>query len=171
VAVMDSVIDISFMQHIENQGEDDQRVTFARVDADTDGLKAEDTAAEDLPKELLEKLFRDAVGDDKLTVKLQSLADETLPLMLLEDEQMRRFREMSVLYGQGFALPEKPEVVLNAACPAIRSLAAVEDEELQKLLAKQYFDIARMSSRPLEKDELTAFIANSYKIAAKAAEK
>ena len=91
--------------------------------------------------------------------------------MLLEDEQMRRYREMAQIYGQGFALPEKPEVVLNSACPAVRSLAAVEDEELRKLLARQYFDIARMSSRPLEKDELSRFIANSYRIAAKVSEK
>ena len=171
VAVMDSVIDISFMQHLENQHEGENTLTFARVDADTDGLKSEETPAEDLPQEQLEKLFRDAVGDENLTVKVQALADASLPLMLVEDEQMRRFREMSMIYNQGFALPEKPEVVLNTACPAIRSLAAMEDGELQKLLAKQYFDIARMSSRPLEKEELSQFIANSYKIAAKAAEK
>ena len=74
---------------------------------------------------------------------------------------------MAQIYGQGFSLPEKPQVVLNTACPAVRDLAAMEDHELQQLLARQYFDIARMSSRPLEKDELSRFIANSYKIAAK----
>ena len=171
VAVMDSLIDISFMQHIENEGEDGKRLTFARVDADTDGLTDADAAADDLPQDDLIKLFRDAVGDENLSVKLQALKDHDLPLMLLEDEQMRRYREMAQIYGQGFALPEKPEVVLNSACPAVRSLAAVEDEELRKLLARQYFDIARMSSRPLEKDELSRFIANSYRIAAKVSEK
>ena len=171
VAVMDSLIDISFMQHIENEGEDGKRLTFARVDADTDGLTDADAAADDLPQDDLIKLFRDAVGDENLSVKLQALKDHDLPLMLLEDEQMCRYREMAQIYGQGFALPEKPEVVLNSACPAVRSLAAVEDEELRKLLARQYFDIARMSSRPLEKDELSRFIANSYRIAAKVSEK
>jgi len=170
VAVMDSVIDISFMQHLENQGEADKAITFARVDADADGLADSESQAEDLPQEALEKLFREAVGDETLTVKAQALKDHDLPLMLLEDEQMRRYREMAAIYGQGFALPEKPQVVLNTACPAIRSLAALEDAELQKLLAKQYFDIARMSSRPLEKEELSQFIANSYRIAAKAAD-
>ncbi len=166
VAVMDSIIDVSFMQHMENQG--DGAPAFARVDADADGLKGEDTDdAPELPP--LEKLFREAVGDENLTVKLQPLADKELPLMLLEDEQMRRYREMAAMYNQGFTLPEKPEVVLNSACEAIRDLAAMEDKELQKLLAKQYFDIARMASRPLEKDELSDFIRNSYAIAAKAA--
>ena len=167
VAVMDSVIDISFMQHLENEGEGDSAITFARVDADAEGLKDTEAEAADLNLEDLQKLFRTAVGDENLTVKLEALKDHDLPLMLLEDEQMRRYREMAAIYGQGFSLPERPEVVLNSACPAIRSLAAVEDEELRTLLARQYFDIARMSSRPLEKEELSRFIANSYKIAAK----
>ena len=171
VVIMDSVIDISFMQHLENMGEEDKAVTFARVDADTDGLTDADAEAADLPQEELQQLFRDAVGDENLTVKTQALKDHDLPLMLLEDEQMRRYREMAQIYGQGFTLPEKPEVVLNSACAAVRDLAALEDKELQQLLARQYFDIARMSSRPLEKEELSRFIANSYRIAAKVSEK
>lgn len=61
--------------------------------------------------------------------------------------------------------------VLNSKCEAIRALAAVKDPELQKLLAKQYFDIARMSTRPLENEELSAFIRQSYQLAARLAEK
>ena len=58
VAVMDSLIDISFMQHIENEGEDDKRLTFARVDADTDGLTDADAGADDLPQDDLIKPCR-----------------------------------------------------------------------------------------------------------------
>ena len=61
--------------------------------------------------------------------------------------------------------------MLNSKCEAIRALAAVKDPELQKLLAKQYFDIARMSTRPLENEELSAFIRQSYQLAARLAEK
>ena len=171
VAVMDSLIDISFMQFLENAGGEENAISFARVDADTDGLVDSEAQVDELPTEALEKLFRAVTEDENLTVKLQPLKDKDLPLMLLEDEQMRRWREASMYYGNGFSLPEKPEVVLNSACPAIRALAAMEDEDLQKMLARQYFDIARMSSRPLEKEELSRFIANSYKLAAKLAEK
>ena len=171
VAVMDSLIDISFMQFLENAGGEENAISFARVDADTDGLVDSEAQVEELPAEALEKLFRAVTEDENLTVKLQPLKDKELPLILLEDEQMRRWREASVYYGSGFSLPEKPEVVLNSACPAIRALAAMGDEDLQKMLARQYFDIARMSSRPLEKEELSRFIANSYKLAARLAEK
>ena len=109
--------------------------------------------------------------DEQLKVKLQPLADGDLPLMLLEDEQMRRYREMAAMYGDNIQLPERAEVVLNSKCEAIRALAAVKDPELQKLLAKQYFDIARMSTRPLENEELSAFIRQSYQLAARLAEK
>ena len=170
VVVMDSVIDISFMQHMEQQ-EDADGLTFARVDADVDGLVDKDAENSELALEPLEKLFRDALGDEQLKVKLQPLADGDLPLMLLEDEQMRRYREMAAMYGDNFKLPERAEVVLNSKCEAIRALAAVKDPELQKLLAKQYFDIARMSTRPLENEELSAFIRQSYQLAARLAEK
>ena len=170
VVVMDSIIDISFMQHMEQQ-EDADGLTFARVDADVDGLVDKEAGDSELALEPLEKLFRDALGHEQLKVKLQPLADGDLPLMLLEDEQMRRYREMAAMYGDNFKLPERAEVVLNSKCEAIRALAAVKDPELQKLLAKQYFDIARMSTRPLENEELSAFIRQSYQLAARLAEK
>ena len=166
VAVMDSMIDISFMQQLENR-EGADGLSFARVDADVEGLKDEENAGEEIELAPLETLFREAVGDDKLTVKLQPLADDTLPLMLLEDEQMRRYREMSAMYGNGFKLPERPEVVLNSRCAAVKALSGMEDEELKKTLARHYFDIARMASRPLENDELSAFIRDSYALAAR----
>ena len=80
VVVMDSVIDISFMQHMEQQ-EDANGLTFARVDADVDGLVDKDAENSELALEPLEKLFRDALGDEQLKVKLQPLADGDLPLM------------------------------------------------------------------------------------------
>ena len=53
----------------------------------------------------------------------------------------------------------------------MKKLADMQDADLRKLLARQYFDIARMSSRPLEREELTQFIRQSYEIAARLADK
>ena len=170
VAVMDSVIDVSFMQFIEQKGEP-EGITFARVDADAEGLIDQDAETGVLSQEDMEKLFREATENEELTVKLQPLADKELPLMLLEDEQMRRYREMAAMYGQSFQLPERYEVVLNSACVSVKKLADMQDADLRKLLARQYFDIARMSSRPLEREELTQFIRQSYEIAARLADK
>ncbi|MBR5231398.1 MAG: molecular chaperone HtpG [Clostridia bacterium] len=170
VAVMDSVIDVSFMQMLEQNGEP-EGILFARVDADAEGLIDQDAEVNDISQEAMESLFREALDNQDATVKLQPLADRELPLMLLENEQLRRYREMAAMYGQDFKLPERPEIVLNSGCEAVRKLAELADRELQKLLAKHYFDIARMSARPLEKEELTAFIRQSYEIVKRLAEK
>jgi len=170
VAVMDSVIDVSFMQMLEQNGEP-EGVQFARVDADAEGLIDQSAQVHEISQEEMEKLFREALENEETTVKLQPLADKELPLMLLENEQMRRYREMAAMYGQDFKLPERPEIVLNSACAAVQKLSEMDDRGLQTLLAKHYFDIARMSARPLENEELTAFIRRSYEIVNRLAEK
>ena len=52
VVVMDSIIDISFMQHMEQQ-EDADGLTFARVDADVDGLVDKEAGDSELALEPL----------------------------------------------------------------------------------------------------------------------
>ena len=170
VAVLDSVIDVSFMQMLEQKGQP-EGVIFARVDADVEGLIDQAADGEALDQPALEKLFREALDNEDATVKVSALSDKELPLMLLENEQLRRYREMAALYGQDFKLPERPEIVVNSACAAVKTLCGMQDQDLQKLLAKQYYDIARMSARPLENEELTAFIRQSYEIAKRLAEK
>ena len=48
----------------------------------------------------------------------------------------------------------------------VRSLIASDsnDEEKRPLIAAQLYDLARMSTRPLEKEEITAFLARSGKL-------
>ena len=119
----------------------------------------------------MEKLFRDALGNQELTVKLEALSDHNLPVMLTEEEQMRRYKEMSAMYGQDFGLPAKYTLVLNRLCPTIRALAAMEEGDVTTLLCRQLFDLARLSSRPLEAEDLKAFIARSNELVAQLAEK
>ncbi len=163
VIVMDTLIDMNFMSFMEFSG-GMAETQFTRVDADVSGLTEDTEEGKDLDAAQLEKLFKAALSDDTLTVKLEALSDHDLPLMLTEDEQMRRYKEMSVMYGQDMAFPSKYTLVLNRLCPAIRNLAALENEETAHLLCRQMFDIARLSSRPLEAKDLQAFIARSNQI-------
>lgn len=84
--------------------------------------------------------------------------------MLVEEEQVRRYKEMSAMYGQDFGFPSKYTLVLNRQCPTIRELAAMEEGETSKLLCQQLFDVARLSGRPLEAADLKDFIARSNKL-------
>ena len=163
VAVMDSLIDVNFMSFMEYSGGEDS-VTFARVDADVSGLTEDSDEGKDLNAEDLEKLFRKALGKEDLAVKLESLANPDMIAMLTEDEQSRRFKEMSRLYGEKFPMPDRFTLVLNRRNPTVRTLATREEGEVTDLLCKQIYDLARMSAQPLESEEITDFIARSQKL-------
>jgi len=87
-----------------------------------------------------------------------------MPGMLVQDEQGRRFSEMGKIYGQDFKLPERFTLVLNAENAVVKSLLTQEDGEKRDMMAAQLYDLARMSTRPLEKDEITAFLNRSGKL-------
>ena len=163
VAVMDSLIDVNFMSFMEYSGGEDS-VTFARVDADVSGLTEDSDEGKDLNAEDLEKLFRKALGKEDLAVKLESLANPDMIAMVTEDEQSRRFKEMSRLYGEKFPVPDRFTLVLNRRNPTVRTLATREEGEVTDLLCKQIYDLARMSAQPLESEEITDFIARSQKL-------
>ena len=167
VVVMDSLIDLNFVSFMEYSAGVDG-LSFARVDADSEAFQKEQTEEEKKQSEedakKLTDLFAEATGSKDLTVKLSALKDESLPAMLVQEEQGRRFSEMGRIYGQDFKLPERYTLVLNASNPVVRSLIDGEDGEKRTMLAAQLFDLARMSTRPLEKDEITAFLARSNKL-------
>lgn len=163
VAVMDSLIDVNFMSFMEYSGGEDS-VTFARVDADVSGLTEDSDEGKDLNAEDLEKLFRKALGKEDLAVKLESLANPDMIAMVTEDEQSRRFKEMSRLYGEKFPMPDRFTLVLNRRNPTVRTLGTREEGEVTDLLCKQIYDLARMSAQPLESEEITDFIARSQKL-------
>ena len=170
VIVMDTLIDMNFMSFMEFGGGNDG-LQFVRVDADVSGLTEESEEGKDIDQASMEKLFRDALGDQELTVKIEALSDHNLPVMLTEEEQVRRYKEMSAMYGQDFGFPSKYTLVLNRLCPTIRALAAMEEGDVSHLLCKQLFDLARLSSRPLEAEDLKDFIARSNELVAMMAEK
>ena len=163
VAVMDSLIDVNFMSFMEYSGGEDS-VTFARVDADVSGLTEDSDEGKDLNAEDLEKLFRKALGKEDLAVKLESLANPDMIAMVTEDEQSRRFKEMSRLYGEKFPMPDRFTLVLNRRNSTVRTRATREEGEVTDLLCKQIYDLARMSAQPLESEEITDFIARSQKL-------
>ena len=162
VALMDSLIDINFMGFLENA--EGVELSFVRVDSDTAGLTEESEEGKDLDQTEVQTAFREALENKELEVKLESFADPELPAMLTEDEQMRRFKEMSAVYGQSFAMPDRYTLVLNRRNPTVQRVARMEDGEIKQMMQQQLFDLAKLSSRPLEKEELKAFLKRSNKL-------
>ena len=165
VAVMNTIIDGNFMSFMEYQGKEEDRMTFARVDADIDGLKEESEEGKELDQEKLQTLFRKALGKDDLEVKLESLGDVEMTAMVTEDEQMRRYKEMSRFYGQSFPMPDHYTLVLNRRSETVQAVADRDPEdETTKMICQQIYDLARMAAQPLEAEEITAFLDRSRKL-------
>ena len=165
VAVMNTLIDGNFMNFLEYSGTEEDRFTFARVDADIDGLKEESEEGKDLDGDKLQSLFRSALGQEDLEVKLESLGDADMTAMVTEDEQVRRYKEMSRIYGERFPLPDRFTLVLNRRNETVQALAARDPEdETTKMICQQVYDLARMAAQPLEAEEITAFLDRSRKL-------
>lgn len=170
VVVMEHLIDGNFQSFMEYSG-GEEGLSFARVDADVSGLTEESEEGKDLDQNVVQELFRVCLDKKELPVTLASLADEDLPAMVTEDEQMRRMKEMSRLYGQKFDLPDRFNLVLNRRNKTVQALAKRDaQDEVTKLLCQQLYDLARMSAEPLEDEEITEFIKRSQKLVAMAAQ-
>ncbi len=164
VVVLDALIDLNFVSFLEYSGSGDS-VTFARVDADASSFTQEgDSKALEAEEKKLSELFKAALDKQDLVLKLQKLTDASLPALLVQEEQSRRFTEMSKLYGQDFKMPEQYTLVLNEASPVVQGILSAPEGEKRDLMIQQLYDLARMSTRPLEKDEVTAFLGRSHKL-------
>ena len=107
-------------------------------------------------------LFRSLDGQ---IVEVKPLANESIPLMLIEDEQTRRFNDMGRIYGRTeYTMPAKYSVVLNSRNKTVKKLASREKDERSLLLTRQLYDLAELSRQPLEAEQMTEFIRRSMEI-------
>lgn len=163
VVLFDSPIDTNFISFLEYKDKD---VRYSRVDADLSGLKSDEEVVSDLDEGRLTALFRDALDNAELKVSIESLKNENLPAMAIEDEQMRRFKDMSRIYGGGFAMPSSAELVLNSRSPVIAALNKREANEDTFVMCRQIYDLAEMARQPLDAEAMGKFIDRSNRLLA-----
>ena len=164
VAVLDHAIDVNFVSYMEYSGDPESKFRFARVDAELDSLTSQEEAPA-LDSEKLTALMREAVGKDDLAVEVKPLTNDKVPVMLIEDEQTRRFNDMGRIYGRSeYTMPAKYNVVLNSRSATVQKLASREKDERSVLLAHQLYDPAELSRQPLEAEQMTEFIRRSMEI-------
>ena len=158
-------IDTAFITHVERVKEN---VKFQRIDADlTEDLK-EDGADVEEEKKALEILFRKALNNEKLEVRVENLKDEKVSAMVTLSEESRRMEEMMKMYGMGgmdaSAFGGQQTLVLNAKHPLVQYIYSHQDGEKVTMFCKQLYDLAMISHKPLSPEEMTAFIARSNEI-------
>ncbi|MBR2287322.1 MAG: molecular chaperone HtpG, partial [Clostridia bacterium] len=125
------------------------------------GLTEEGEEGKDLDENQLQDLFRKALGNETLPVKLAAMANSDLIAIVTEDEQGRRMREAYRMMN----IPASYTLVLNRRNATVAALALRDaEDETTKLLCEQVYDLARMAAKPLEAEQITEFLTRSQKL-------
>lgn len=163
-------IDSPFITQLEQRNEN---VQFQRIDADlTDHFKEKVAKEEEetfkANTETLTALFRKALNNEKLEVKVEKLKNENVASMVTLSEQSRRMQEMMKMYNMygmdAGMFGTDVTLVLNANHPLVQYVLNNKDGEHVNLFCQQLFDLAMLSNKPLNPEEMTAFISRSNEI-------
>ena len=178
-AGMDAVIlkhniDNAFISHMEQLHDS---IKFQRIDADVTDTFKEETDADALKEttDTLTDVFRKALGNDKLTVKVEKLKNANVSSMMTLSEENRRMQEMMKMYGMAGMDPSMfgndVTLVLNANNKLVQYVAEHKDDEHVPMICEQLYDLAMIAHKTLNPDEMTKFIARSNEILELLAEK
>ncbi len=163
-------IDSPFISQLEQRNEN---VKFERIDADlTDTFKQEVAADEEeafkANTETLTDIFRKALENDKLAVKVEKLKNENVASMMTLSEESRRMQDMMKMYGMMGMDPSMfgndVTLVLNANHPLVQYVLNNGEGENTALFCKQLYDLALLSNKPLNPEQMTEFIKRSNDI-------
>ena len=160
--LLPTMIDTHFISFIEMK---EEGVKFKRIDSSlADDLKENDAQDEEKNKELIEKAKK-YIGKEDLKVEIQGLKNKEIPAVILLGEESRRMQEMYKSYGQQFAgmssmFKDDYTFVLNSNNELVKKLVETNDENAE-LITKHIYDLAMMSLKPLDAEQMTAFIERS----------
>ncbi len=159
-------IDQPFISSLE-AGE--ENLKFMRIDAEvTDDMIEDD--GEDLSKMTgeLEKLFKKALDNDKLEIKVEKLKNEEISSMLVVSEESRRMQDMMKMYAaSGMPMMDGmggETLVLNASNSLVKYLGDNTEDDKADIICKHLYDLAVLSNRQLKPEEMTGFIQRSNEI-------
>jgi len=168
--ILDHNIDTSFISQLEQRNE---HYKFMRIDADvTESLKDE-TSAEDLKAETdtLTDVFKKALNNDKLTVKVEKLKNADIASVITHSEEGRRMQDMMKMYamnGMGGMDPNMfaadQTLTLNANNELVKYIFEHKDSEHVPMFCEQLYDLAMLSNQPLSVDAMAKFVQRSNQI-------
>ncbi len=168
--ILDHNIDTSFISQLEQRNE---HYKFMRIDADvTESLKDE-TSAEDLKAETdtLTDVFKKALNNDKLTVKVEKLKNADIASVITLSEEGRRMQDMMKMYamnGMGGMDPNMfaadQTLTLNVNNELVKYIFEHKDSEHVPMFCEQLYDLAMLSNQPLSVDAMAKFVQRSNQI-------
>ena len=160
-------IDTPFITHLEQKNEG---VKFVRIDSDiTDTFKDSADTDEETMKantDTLTDLFRKALDNEKLSVKVEKLKNASIASMMTLSEDARRMQEMMKMYGMmgmaGMDMGQNDEtLVLNLNHPLVQYVLEHGEAANCKMFCEQLYDLALLGHGSLNPDRMEAFIKRS----------
>ena len=168
--ILNHNIDNPFISQLEQKNEG---VKFLRIDSDLTDTFKEETKEEDKEsfeanaKDLTE-IFKKALNNDSLEVKVENLKDENISSMVTLSEETRRMQDMMKMYTMmGMdpnMFPTKLTLVLNAKNALVKYILENKNNENVPLFCEQLYDLAVISHEQLTPEAMTKFIERSNKI-------
>lgn len=168
--ILDHNIDTSFISQLEQRNE---TYKFMRIDADVTEALKDETDETDLKTETdtLTEVFKKALNNDKLTVKVDKLKDASISSVITLSEEGRRMQDMMKMYAMGGMGGMDPNMfaadqtlTLNANNELVKYIFENKDSEHVPMFCQQLYDLAMLSNQPLSVDAMTKFVERSNKI-------
>ncbi|KOY84897.1 molecular chaperone Hsp90 [bacterium 336/3] len=164
VLVLEGMLDNHFGEMLERKLEKTQ---VRRVDSEVVDklIQKEDSQASVLSTEESEKvveLFKKVIKNDKVTVEVQAMPLDEMPVLITLPEYIRRMQEMSKVQGWAWALNENTfNVSINGNHELIQKVLKETDETTQIKLAQHLYDLAQLSQGILSGASLSEFVNRS----------
>ena len=166
--ILNHNIDTSFISQLEQRND---KYRFMRIDADLTETLKDDSANLEAETTTLTEVFKNALHNDKLTVKVEMLKNDNISSILTLSEDGRRMQDMMRMYamnGMGgmdmnmFAADQT--LTLNANHALVKYIFENKDSEHVPMFCEQLYDLAVLSNQPLSVDAMTKFVERSNKI-------
>ncbi len=167
VLMLDGILDSHFISTLEQKYGDCQ---FARVDsASIDKLiekeeESKESKLNDEQKADIRKAFEGIIDKVTFNVEFSNLSEDDAPVEVIQNEFMRRMKEMSAMGGgmqMWGSMPDSYTLMLNVNSPVIAGILD-KDEETQKNTIKHLYDLARLSKNLLKGKDLNEFVKRSF---------
>ena len=167
VLMLDGILDSHFISTLEQKYGDCQ---FARVDsASIDKLiekeeESKESKLNDEQKADIRKAFEEIIDKVTFNIEFSNLGEDDAPVEIIQNEFMRRMKEMSAMGGgmqMWGSMPDSYTLMLNVNNPVIAGILE-KDEETQKNTIKHLYDLARLSKNLLKGKDLNEFVKRSF---------
>ena len=168
--IMPAAIDNPFISHVEQKHEG---LKFLRIDTDLNAsfkeeVKEDDEAFKKTSEELTE-VFKKALNNNKLDIKVEKMKNASVASMITVSEETRRMQDMMKMYSMGgmdmSAFGATGEtLVLNANHPLVKYVLENKEGENTVKICEQLYDLASLAHGQLSPERMTNFVNRSNDI-------